>query len=111
MRYYRNTKLSFAENTLQLDTLIQQKANGSSNLQIVAVTPEVDYLAASSGEDSLSIEDFYYWKQIDSLGEDNYDITEDICERIDLLLETVVGNIPGSDLFTSRAFFHPIKAF
>lgn len=111
MRYLRNTKLGFAEDALQLDTLIRQKANGCGNLQIIAVTPEVDYLAAGSGEEYLNIEDFYYWKQIDSLGEDNYDIAEELCERIDVLLATVVGNIPGSELFTSRAFFHPIKGF
>lgn len=111
MRYNRYTTIGFAETPLQWASLIEYRAKSYNNLQIVAVTPEVDYVARCSGEVYLNIEDFYRWDQVDVLGEENIDIAEDLFDEIDSIISSVVSEVPGSDLVTSRALFHPVKGF
>ena len=111
MRYNRYTPIGFAEVAFQWKTLLKLKTNGFNDLQIVAVTPEVDYLAGASGELYLSIEDFYTWDQINTLGEENIDIAEDLCKNVDDIVLNIISGFPGIDLVSSRALFHPLKGF
>jgi hypothetical protein len=111
MRYYRYTALGFAETKTQLQALMLCKASRYYDLQIVAVTPEADYLAKDSGCQYVSIEDFYYWDWINKLGEKNIDIAEHICDEVDKVIRSVAQQMPGSDLVSFRALFHPLKGF
>ncbi len=87
------------------------KASRYYNLQIVAVTPEVDYLAKDSSCQYVTTEDFYYWDRINKLGEENIDIAEQLCEEVDKVIHSVAQKMPGSDLVSFRALFHPLKGF
>jgi len=111
MRYNRYTPIGFAEVAFQWKTLLKLRANGFNDLQIVAVTPEVDYLAGASGELYLCIEDFYNWDRINTLGEENIDIAEDLCKNVDDIVLNIISGFPGIDLVSSRALFHPLKGF
>lgn len=111
MRYNRYTTIGFAETSQQWHLLVEYRAKSYNDLQIVAVTPEVDYLARYSGEVYLVIEDFYRWNQLDALGEENIDVAEKLFDEIDLIMSRVIGELPGSDLVTSKALFHPVKGF
>ena len=111
MRYYRYVPLGFAETKTQLQALILCKANRYHNLQIIAVTPEVDYLADEIGSEHVTTEDFYYWDQINKLGEENIDIAEQLCDEVDKIIHSVAQMMPGSDLVSFRALFHPLKGF
>ena len=66
MRYNRHTPICFVEDAFQWEVLLKQKGCNYEDLQIVAVTPEVDFLAKSSGMSYLSIEDFYYWDELNT---------------------------------------------
>ena len=111
MRYYRYVPLGFAETKTQLQALMLCKASRYHDLQIVAVTPEVDYLAKESGCQYVTTEDFYYWDLINKLGEENIDIAEQICDEVDKAIHSVAQQMPGSDLVSFRAMFHPLKGF
>lgn len=111
MRYYRYTPIGFAETKAQWHALMLHKNNQMHDLQIIAVTPEVDYLAKESGCPYVTIEDFFYWDQINKLGEENIDIAEQFCEEMDKIIHSVAYNLPGGDLVSFRALFHPFKGF
>lgn len=111
MRYYRHTSLGFAETKTQWQALMLYKTSHYHDLQIVAVTPEVDYLAKYNNCQYVSIEDFYYWDQINKLGEENIDIAEQLCDEVDKVIHSVAHKMPGSDLVSFRALFHPLKGF
>jgi hypothetical protein len=111
MRYLRYTSLGFAETKEQWQALLSYRDSSCRDLQIVAVTPEVDYLALSSGQPYSSIENFYSWDYINQLGQENIDIAERICDEVDKVIRWAVGTMPGSDLVSFGAMFHPLKGF
>jgi hypothetical protein len=111
MRYYRYAPLGFAETESQLQALMFLKASRYHDLQIVAVTPEVDYLAKDSGCQYITTEGFYHWDLINKLGEENIDIAEELCDEVDKIINSVARKMPGSDLVSFRALFHPLKGF
>lgn len=111
MRYYRYTPICFVEDAFQWEALLKHKGCNYEDLQIVAVTPEVDFLAKSSGMSYLSIEDFYHWDELNTSGEENINITEQLCDEFDRILYSIAHKMPGIELVTTKAFFHPIKGF
>lgn len=111
MRYYRYTPICFVEDAFQWEALLKHKGCNYEDLQIVAVTPEVDFLAKSSGMSYLSIEDFYHWDELNTSGEENINITEQLCDEFDRILYSIAHKMPSIELVTTKAFFHPIKGF
>jgi hypothetical protein len=111
MRYNRYIPIGFAETKSQWQMLLSYRDRSCRDLQIVAVTPEVDCLALSGRQPSLCIEDFYYWDYINMLGQENMDIAEQACDEVDLVLREAIGRMPGFDLLSFRALFHPFKGF
>jgi hypothetical protein len=111
MRYYRYTPICFVEDASQWEVLLKHKGSNFEDIQIVAVTPEVDFLAKSSGMSYLSIEDFYHWDELNTSGEENINITEQLCDEFDRILYSIAHKMPSIELVTTKAFFHPIKGF
>ncbi len=111
MRYYRYTPTCFVEDAFQWEALRKHKGSNYKDIQIVAVTPEADFLAKSSGMSYQSIEDFYHWDELNRLGEENINITEHLCDEFDRILYSFAHKIPSIELVTTKAFFHPIKGF
>ncbi len=111
MRYYKYTTLGFAETEEQWQVLGKCKSNHFSDLQIIAVTPEVDYLAECSGKPYLTVEDFCSWEELCNLGDANIDRVEQLCDELDKLLYSVAHKMPNIDIVSTKAFFHPIKGF
>ena len=112
MTYSECKKIAFAEKKEEWEFLFEYKKTSEPDLQIIAVTPEVDFYARFYAKEiGLTVEDFYKWEEICNYGDLNINVIEDLADEYDRIFQEIGHNYPHIQWISARAFFHTLKGF
>lgn len=103
--------IAFAETKEQFEALLEYRKESCSKLEIIPVTPFVDYFTEKTGEKYRTLESFCPMLDLINQGDENIKIAERFSEEYDRLLQRVCGNLPEIQWVSMKAFFHTLKGF
>jgi hypothetical protein len=78
-------------------------------IEVVAVTPETDALAAASGSPYTTVEDLVDHELLAAVGDADIDLAETLIGAVDLVLRRVLPAAPAG--VSAAAYFHTLKGF
>lgn len=101
--------IAFFETRAQLEELQRWSQKTASPLTFVALAPEADYAAQQLDLRCYSIEEFYSEEDLLRLGIKNFDVATEVCQQIDLGLDSCLGKFPSEYGFSASYYFYYIK--
>jgi len=101
--------IAFPETAENWDTFCSYRRNHCPELEMIPVTPEVDYLAERAGSRCQSLDCFFDQKELNSQGDRNIRLVEDLSDDFDSVLHSTARWFLRHEWVSLRAFFHPIK--
>lgn len=103
--------MGFAETPEQWEVLLRHRANSKGSFYIIAVTPEIDYLAEESGGEYLTVEDFVEPDKLNAIGDDNLGRVARLAHEYDNILGQVADHVPRYEWVSAMGLYHHLKGF
>ena len=101
--------VGFFETAAELDRLLEWSSQASTDLSLVALTPEADYAAERRGLPYYTIEDLYSEEELLKRGLENFSIVEQLCAEFDRRLHASLSSFPFVRRFSLRHQFYHMK--
>jgi hypothetical protein len=101
--------VALAETEDQIDSLLRFEREEQVRIVLVAITPEVDYVAKKRGLTYRIIEDFYSESELIERGIQNFERLRSFCDYFDGLVHEAFEGIPAARKVSSVARFYYLK--